>query len=415
MKTKKAGYYFVLAIPVLNIIATITTNYFPPVTVNPGSIRAALILVFVIWMFMTEDISNNMPNKINLIFICYIFLLVFFSADISYSLIVSLKVIIASLLFTIGFHYIRSLEMLYRLHISLFIVLGIILLTVLISNIFSIGLSDYLKDTFYFGEAGVNLTKNIAVIVLISSVFFDFKNKIRYKYLIIAMIILSIIVLIVGLKRSALMGLAFGLGTYLILTPNKPKTFIYYFIIVFLLFLLYPYYSSVLQKRFEARQEKTVMSIDRIEEEGRIDEIRFELEKFSKAGLVQKLFGKDIFLQRRFFGRNRMLHIDFINLLSGSGIIGLSGFLGFYLSVYLYFRKYYKYLKSYTLFREFNALVISLFVLQFFMSIAGTIEGIELRGTILLYLGSLLGAIKNEAGFIYTNDNKICGRSQMSL
>ena len=412
MGTKKLNYYFVLSIPVINIIATITTNYFPPVSINPGSLRAALILMFVALMFIKEDISYSLPNKFNFIFIIYIFLLVFFSADFTYSLIIFLKVIIASLMFTVGFHYIKSLEMLYRLHISLFIVLGIILLTVFISNIFSLGLSDYLADTFYFGEAGVNLTKNIAVIALISVVFFDLKQKYPYKYLIISMIILSIIVLIVGLKRSALLGLASGLGTYLILTPSKKKTFIYYFIIVSLLYLLFPYYSSVLHDRFEARQEKTVMTFDRIEEEGRVNEIKFELEKFSQAGAIQKLFGKDIFLQRRFFGRDRMLHIDFINLLSGSGIIGLSLFLMFYLSIYLYFRKYYKYLKFNRLFRQFNALILSLFVLQFFMSIAGTIEGIELRGTILLYLGSLLGVIKNEAKNGLYN-KYLCGQSQI--
>jgi len=98
-----------------------------------------------------------------------------------------------------------------------------------------------------------------------------------------------------------------------------------------------------------------------------------------------------------------MLHIDFINLLSGSGIIGLLLFLTFYFSIYFYFRKFYRYLKSFRLFRQFNALLISLFVMQFFMSIAGTIQGIEIRGTILFYMGAILGVVKNEAKQLYMN------------
>lgn len=396
-------YLFVLLIPVINILASISTNYFPAMSFNPGTIRAFLILGFVIFMFMTGGIDFSQPNKINLIFLAYIFLLVMFSSDINFSFYIFLKVCIASFLFTIAFQYIRSIEMLYRLHISLFIVLGIILITVLISNMFSLGLSDYLDDSFYFGEAGVGLTKNIAIIILISSVFFDLKDDIKYKQLYIVLIILSLIVLIIGLKRSSLLGLFFGLGTYILLTPNKTKTIIYYFIIISLLLLFYPYYSSVLQDRFQARQEKAVMSVSDVEEEGRVNEIKFEVEKYLEAGITQKLFGKDIFLFRSFFSRDRMLHIDFINLLSGSGIIGLLLFLTFYFSIYFYFRKFYRYLKSFRLFRQFNALLISLFVMQFFMSIAGTIQGIEIRGTILFYMGAILGVVKNEAKQLYIN------------
>lgn len=390
-------FVFVLLIPIINIIATITTNYFPPATLNPGSIRVLLILVFIIWMFVKKKLDNLPPIKLTLVFLFYLFLLVMLSSDILYSLYIFIKVAVASLLFIVGYTYINSIKRLYKFHLSLFAVLVIILISILISNIFSLGLSDYLKDSFYFGEAGVNLTKNIALIVLISLIFFELNNYLKYKFLYVSIIVLAIIVLIIGMKRASILGLAFSLGVYILLAPNKGKTLIYYIIAFLLLWITYPYYSDVLSERFKARQEKTVMTINKLEEEGRVDEIKIELNKFSQADLFQKLIGKDIFLQRKFYSRYRMLHIDFVNMLSGSGLIGLFLFLAIYLSIYYCYKKYYQYLKIYKLFKQMHALIISLFVLQFFMSIAGTIEGIELRGTILMYLGGLTGIAKNEA------------------
>ena len=52
---------FVLFIPLINAIATLTTNYFPAGNLNPGTLRAFIIGVFFLY-FLIKIFPVNKPN-----------------------------------------------------------------------------------------------------------------------------------------------------------------------------------------------------------------------------------------------------------------------------------------------------------------------------------------------------------------
>jgi len=86
-----------------------------------------------------------------------------------------------------------------------------------------------------------------------------------------------------------------------------------------------------------------------------------------------------------------MLHVDYSNMLGGAGIIGLLLFIGVYVKI-IRGQLFYKKLLGYTpISKEIFATTTSLIAVQAFLSIGGTMQGVNQRGYILLYLGALMG------------------------
>ena len=127
--------------------------------------------------------------------------------------------------------------------------------------------------------------------------------------------------------RSALLALIGGSLTYIVLSPQKIRSFKFLFFASILLVLTSPLYYPVFKTRYEARQQKVSMTFDELdEEEARIYEINITFKHFFDAKIGEKLFGNDLFLGRDLFGsgRKRMMHVDYMNLLIGAGIIRLA-------------------------------------------------------------------------------------------
>ena len=85
-----------------------------------------------------------------------------------------------------------------------------------------------------------------------------------------------------------------------------------------------------------------------------------------------------------------MLHIDYMNMLGGAGIIGLSLFLFIYWRIWFFAKKIKKTGVNSLAKNEIFAMICALLGVQAFMSFGGTMQGLDLRGTILLLLGAFL-------------------------
>jgi hypothetical protein len=79
-----------------------------------------------------------------------------------------------------------------------------------------------------------------------------------------------------------------------------------------------------------------------------------------------------------------------MNMLGGAGIIGLSFFLFIYWRIWFFAKKIKRTGANSLAKNEIFAMICALLGVQAFMSFGGTMQGLDLRGTILLLLGAFL-------------------------
>lgn len=387
-------FYFVLAIPVLNAIASNTTEYFRSDTMNSGNLRALVIGLFVMY-FVFSKLPNERFYRFVLIYLGYYLLLVLFAGDRLTSGSLYLKFLLGVAMLPVGYYYVNSIERLELLLRILLLTLALHLLNILIANIFQLGTSDYLDETFYFGAGRVNITKNILILVFMLPATMLFIK--RYRKTVFALYLVAFLITIIGIKRSVLISAVAGVVTYLavkqrftLLLRSVAITLVLFLIMT----LVFPRFISLFRSRFEARGERVELTEETIETEGRLSETEMVFGAWSEGSVRHKLIGSEVFNDRLFFNSKRMLHTDYMIILNGSGLTGL--FLWFYLFYRLIKEKnrYYRALRNHVLFRELNAIFWVLLTAQLVLSVSGTVYAIELRSLIFLYWGAFFGTMR---------------------
>ncbi len=380
-----------LIIPILNVTTSIATPFFPG-GLNPGILRGAYLTLYLVW-FLIARYKMNVQTSLVVIYTFYIFVLCWFADQPSVSFYIFNKFAINSLMLLVGFHYIKNANnMLYLLR-SILICLVLILLYFAYSNVFQIGERSYQDDSVFFGESGVNITKSIAIFVMGIPLYLRLEQNARYKTIALVVLLIGVIAIALGMKRSAILATTLGFTLYTLYTPYKTRLIKALPVILIALMLTSPYFLPIIEKRFEARQSRVSMTVDQLqdnESEGRLLEIKFTVEE-TFISLKRTLFGFNVFMKKDFMGRERMLHVDYMNMLGGAGLIGLTLFLAVYFRIIQQVRSLKKKLNDSPLIREVFATCLALVGVQAFLSIGGTMQGVNLRGYILLMLGSLMG------------------------
>jgi hypothetical protein len=388
MLSLKQQFSFVLAIPIINVIADSTQNYFNQGLASPGYIRALIILIFIIIHFK-DFYKNNSLNFLILISLIYFLILGFFSSDFSYTQSVFLKYFIASMMFPIGFYYFRNKDQFRSLIKILMRMLGIYVFFLLISNIFFLGSSDYLDESAYFGASRVNVTKAMMILVMLSPLSFRFETNKAMRRLNIFIIVVGIIFILLGVKRSAVLGLFLGYFIYFMLAPQKTKLTKGIFLVGMILFLTSSLYYDTLIQRIEARREAGRFDISQAsEKESRIFELRATMDAYRNGSLPHKLFGSEFFNSKAYFKTTRMLHTDYATILNGAGMVGLILFLLIYFFILrqsFYFRRRFK---SDPEKQDIMAVSIVLVIAVMITGISGTVTAVGLRSIAFLFWGA---------------------------
>ncbi len=394
MKTNKLAYYFVLAIPVINVIASNTTEYFSEGAINTGIIRAVIFSLFSAYFILTSY-PNNLPSRIIIFYLLFYAMLVLLSSDILYSANLYLKFFLSLIMFPVGFYYINDYQRFKTLLVVLLIALCLHIVNIFISNIFNLGSSDYLDESFYFGSGRVNITKSIMMLVLMAPVTFLLNKKARWYLIVIY--ITGFVISMIGIKRSVLLSGISSLVIYALLEEGKSnliRALIGFGLGLLILLTVYPKALSIFLSRYESRGERVAMTEKSMESEARYSEVQKVWDTWVNGSVKHKMIGTDLFNDRQFFNVERMLHTDYMIVLNGSGIIG------FLLWFYLFWvlikgkNKYFKYLKNIEFFRELNALFYMYMASQLIMSISGTVYNVELRSTFFLVWGAIIGTMK---------------------
>ncbi len=387
-------FYFVLAIPVINAIASNTSEYFSSDILNTGNLRALIIGLFAAWFLFTRLPNENFSRFI-LFYLGYYFILVLFATDRVTSGNLYLKFFLGVIMMPIGYYYINSIARLEILLKVLLFTLGLHILNIIIANIFALGTSDYLDETFYFGAGRVNITKNILVLVFMLPVTMLFIKK--YRRAVLILYIVAFLITLVGIKRSVLISAGAGIVAYLAVKRRFSllmRTIVITSVFILIMVVMFPGFVDLFRSRFEARGERVELTEETMETEGRLSETETVFRGWSAGSFRHKLVGSEVFNDRLYFDTSRMLHTDYMIILNGSGLIGLV------LWFYLFYRiikeknRFYRVLRNHILFREMNAVFWVMLVAQLVLSVSGTVYAIELRSLIFLFWGAFLGTMR---------------------
>jgi len=301
---------------------------------------------------------------------------------------------VASLLLPLSLFFVSSEKRFTYFIRSCLISLFLLELNFIISNILGIGFATYQDESILFGESGVNITKYMVIFIMILPFYLKYEQIKTYRVLGIILLIIGLIIVILGMKRSAILAISAGFILYALFTPYKSRMIRIIPFAAVLVVLSGPYYIPIIIKRFESREQKVSMTYEQLqdnEDEGRLLEVQYTMNQTFDDSFERIFIGYNLFMKKPFSGHMRMLHIDYMNMLGGAGLIGLSIFIFIYYKIWSVAKKIKKRLYYSTFQREIYATIVALIGVQIFMSIGGTMQGLDLRGTILLILGALLG------------------------
>lgn len=397
--TSNTEYNFIILLPLLNVVATVLTPYFNG-PINPGIIRTVIIGAFSIYFFFKRFVWQNFALKWAMYFLMYLGILGLFSSNYSATYNVYFKIYISTFLFLVGYYYAHIPGTFQRWNKIILVSMVVFFLDFMIANAFGLGETGYKgssEDTF-FGGGGVNLAKNISVILLLSPIIYqelivDRSVNKRWIWLFYMALIFGIIFLGLALKRGAILGFALGGLTFLILAPNRIRNFKNVLVVFFVLLALSPFYWHRVMGNLEIRSEAIHLESDEnLEKQGRYLEYQFVIDQWENADLVEQIFGSDLFNERQHYNINRMFHTDYMSLLSGAGMLGILIFVFTYFSIIR--ELYSKVSFDATITNKRNLAIGSAIIVAIVVNgFSGTITSIEPRGMVMLYLGSLIGYV----------------------
>ena len=246
---------------------------------------------------------------------------------------------------------------------------------------------------FYSGNFTSSALYSGSFIVVISPLFLLHSKLILNKKYMLIMIFLIVILLLLSMRRTAIFAMFIGIIAYFPFMKNKLK-YLKWLGISFLVFILsFPLYKDLLYKRIDARSER--FEEGSLEEEGRYVESKLIWNKiFSFDDLRFSFLGKQFFNSKGnygLYGSNRPIHVDFNEILHGSGIIGLILYLVFLFNVFFrLIRNYNKVHKS-----QFNNVLYStgmaVFIMLFSVSFSSGLFALTYRTLVFSYLGGVSG------------------------
>jgi len=304
-------------------------------------------------------------------------------------------VFISLMMLPIGYYYIHSVERLYQLSQVLLWVLAFITGSVLVSNMFGIGSSDYLEDSFYFGGGRVNITKTMVILLCSAPIYLYLEKAAHKRNIAIVIYVTSLAVCLIGIKRSVLLAIIVGIALFIVFGPTLKKSAKYAVIGSLLALISLPLYGDIFVERFEARSERVTIDQQTLDTESRYHEVYMVMDAIVNDGWKHRLIGSDLFNDRSYFNTQRMLHTDYMILLNGSGVIGIVAWLLFLAILLIWKVSLYKRIPKNNFVKILNAVFWMLLASQMLISISGTVYAITLRTYLYLMLGGILSVFKS--------------------
>ena len=385
-----------LSIPIVNILLDMALIIFPELKSQMGILRTSFLLLIILFFLINYGIEKTRYNIALLFYLLLLLIACLQTTDLRESLIDGfLKVSLSLFMIPIGIKLGKTKNV--RITKSLYWVIFILIINYVFSQIYKIGVSTYHEDSFYQGGASVTAPIIIGSILLVFLNAFNTKRLVYGKLLNIILISIAVFIILISMKRGAILGFFVGTLIYLIVSPKKSGTLLRLVVVGFTLFIFSNQFSDTLQQRFEARSTEK----NEIQNENRYKETFYVIEELSNSDFFSVLFGNEAFnsskVMKKYFGRGRMLHVDYNILLHGTGIVGLIFYLYLFYMFYrisLSIKKGAKRMSDsryMNLVSENHALIVGLISLSLVMSISGGIQFVSYRVILLFIFGFYIG------------------------
>jgi hypothetical protein len=387
----KARSAFLYSIPAINVLAGLFVSHRVAGGLHPGELRVVLLLGFI--LLMLPLFRLNRPTSLVLLFVAYLFVLVPLASEPLRSLQGVMKPAIALLMLPLGYAFFKQVEQLNRLHYGIVVAVVILLVNFVLAQVFKFGQSPYAEDV-YVGGGATEMAYVFAYSLLMMPLVFrilpasERSKRIAFGVLLFA----ALVVMFIVFRRGALLGLACGLAVFTLLSPARRSVQLVRFGAVAALLFMFssPLYIDTVRRMVDQRGDITGFVSNT--ETGRMAEFGKIGGRVASGSFSDALFGSEPFNSRAALGTARSLHVDYMNLLSGTGLVGLSLYLLIHVvTAWELFRR----ARTATLpiARELRDTGYAIMATSIVISFSSQIYMITSLSLVFLYLGALLGVL----------------------
>ncbi|WP_153304406.1 O-antigen ligase family protein [Desulfosudis oleivorans] len=368
-------------------------------SIHSGIIRVPVILLIA--FFYVRKIKSDKLTCSIVFFLLYLLILVLFSSNIFRSLSTYTKFAISLSMIPIAFYNIDTQAGLKRLHISLLIGAGILQINYVLAQMFHFGEKAYSEDGFYLGATGVTMTYIFCYAIAVAPLTYALLKKDRSKLIATVMYGFAAIVTLITFRRGSILAMMVSFLILLYLSSSKyKKTLISLLIFIGIGFWgVYHWQEQRLQNLFEQR---IVYSIEREFDEkafGRVNETKEVWYEFFNKSLSHSLFGSELFNSVEYFNywkqTGRTIHIDYNNILHGSGLIGLILFILIFWQMIKKFKLYETTLEHPILFPQLKMVFWATVATNLVLSLSTQLWYVTSYSIFGLLIGSTLRAAKS--------------------
>ena len=374
-------------------------------------IRGSVLLLFLIY-FLINKHHFDFISKVIILFSLYILIMALVTY-IKYNVYstVAFKIFISSIYYIIGYNFINTKDnMLYlsKIYFLGFFILVSVIILLNILGVKPINLYTNMEEV-YLGSQGVNTTKLIPFFIFPSILYFLYARNVKNRITILVIVTISIILMMIAQKRGAVLGLGFGIMTYLFLSPRKGKIFNIVTAIFVISLISYPLYIDTVITTWEVRKDRFSVLMDpndaALQKEQRYIEVQRTINDFMDRSALEILAGTGFKSELYRYDTNRIVHTDYIMFLDGTGALGLFIYIFIYILIFYKTRKYSRYFKNDSFILNIYAIVISMTVAILFTAISGSSHSLDIKAVYFLYVGAALGFFSNNFSQKYGHKN----------
>ena len=272
-------------------------------------------------------------------------------------------------------------------------------ISIIIFSILGIGENQYGGDSGFnvgYFNHGIIYTGSFLLIIL-PIIYFDFKGKFA-KYLIPTLGIVTLVILVLSVRRTSVVMVGIGLIFYMYYFRNQFSKILKNVIAMgIVLALTFPFYQDILFRQFQARNGEMTANLQ--EETRWVETVAVYNERIMNPDLRILLFGQHLFDSPGNYDNGihgaRPLHLDLNLMLHGAGLIGLILLILFYAHI---LHKYFLLKIKLGLPNEklIHATFLGMYFSHIFLLFSGGMLSITFNIISMMYMGAILGLFANK-------------------
>jgi xanthosine utilization system XapX-like protein len=392
MRAPSRMVWVLAMLPILNVVTDLTYDL-PAATARSVLVPLRIGVLLAVGLYCLWKTTRHSPVTYAIIlFLAYLACLLPMTSAPEIAAEQWLRQVLLMLMFVAAYHYVRNVDGLRVVSFGLVGATGLLLLNFVLAQVFSFGRVPYQSEAdVYLGAGGIHLLNNLTYFALLVPVLLLLARHPFERYFHYAAAMLAVIAVLMVMKRISIVALGAGILVYLFFAPRKERRIAGVLAIVGVLGILSPYYIDTVLARSNRITNTEVSSGKHATD---IEWLKGDWERSGYAPRVV-LVGQELFLSRDHFG-GRKLHNDYVSLLHGSGVIGLTLYLMIFVVMLGAHGIRGSPLRRLTLAHELRAVYFALVIACLIVGVSSGIGAVTPRSLVFLFLGAIAGVLDQQ-------------------